>query len=69
MITDLIVTLSLLLAGLYVYAYWRYPELRQQIEQPKYRFLSQLQRFEHQHQDTQRINTAFNPEGEPHESR
>lgn len=69
MITGLIVTLSLLLAGLYGFAYWRYPELRRQIEQPKYRFQSQLQRFDYQHQEMHSINAAFNPKGEPHESR
>lgn len=54
MITNLIVGLSLALAVALLLANWLLPALRRQIEQPKYTFQEQLQRFDTQQFEKQR---------------
>lgn len=46
MISDIIVTLSVLFAIGWLLAYWCVPSLRRKIEQPKYAFQDQLKHFD-----------------------
>ena len=46
MIATIIVTLSLLLAGIYTLAWLLRPGLRRQIEQPKYQFQDQVRQHD-----------------------
>jgi hypothetical protein len=43
---ELIVGSAILLAGLYLFWWWRSPALRERIERPKHVFLRQVQEFD-----------------------
>ena len=53
MISALIVSLSVTMAVVFAIFYATRPELRRQIEAPKYTFLERLQRYDRQHAETQ----------------
>jgi membrane-associated phospholipid phosphatase len=62
MISDVIVGLSVLFAAGWLLAAWLRPALRRRIEQPKFVFAQQIQRFDEDQQ-------ASNSRETPHEPR
>lgn len=62
MISDVIVGLSVLFAAGWLLAAWLRPSLRRRIEQPKFVFAQQIQRFDEDQQ-------ASNSRETPHEPR
>lgn len=48
---EVIVGSAILLAGVYLFWWWRSPRLRERIERPKYIFLRQAREFDEAGQD------------------
>ncbi len=53
MTAGIIVILSILFGGLFTLTYWLRPEIRKQVEKPKYDFQTQIQQF---NSHTERVN-------------
>lgn len=61
MLIDLIVASALLLSGLYLWAWYRSPALRDRIEAPKYHFLARLDAQERARAETSAGNEEHTP--------